>query len=297
VPRDLAFVLAGVTAAVILTFAAYAHEHHKRTGNLGPAGRMMWYVAVPMGLIVAASSSSLAAVGLRIALPLLSVAAFRVAYLPDEPDGRASRQGSWRLTPRRIGVTLGLLDPADTDLITVHAERRVRQLTAHAAGYHRGAKVLRRWHGWRFGRLTLLADDAMIAEAARRVRRAHLGLASTAPDAIAAMLPAGAEKPAGNGSEHDAQDGARNGSQKPAADDAENSSQQPARKPSRAQAKKMTGTELAPYVGTLLDKDPGLTQSFVMDDLHVGIGKARDALRIARHAQVVVPLGARHGSK
>jgi hypothetical protein len=181
-PRDMAYVLAGVTSAVVLTFAAYADEHFKRHGNLGPAGRWMWYVAAPMGLVVAANSRTLAEAGLRIVLPLLSVAAFAAAYVPDEPEGRKHAQGSWRLTPRRAAVALGLIDPADTDLISVHAERRIRQLTAHASGYHRGARALRWWHGWRFERLTLMADDAMVAEAARRVKRVHTGLAATAPE-------------------------------------------------------------------------------------------------------------------
>ena len=296
VPRDLAYVLAGMTCAVVLTFAAFAHEHHKKHGNLGANGRMMWYVAVPMGLVVAANSASPAEVGLRIILPLLSVAAFRAAYVPDEPGGQRHQGGSWRLTPRRIGVAAGLIDPADTDLTAVHAEHRVRQLTAHAAGYHRGARVLRRWHGWRFGRLTLLADDAMITEAARRVRRAHLGLASTAPGTAGTAAEQGAGNSAENSAENPSGPAAENRARKSAENPAEQGAEQSPRKPTRPQAKKMTGADLAPYVGTLLDADPELTQTAVMDDLHVGIGKAREALRLAKAARVVVPIG-KHGGR
>lgn len=44
--------------------------------------------------------------------------------------------------------------------------------------------MLRRWHGWRFEKLALMATDDMIGDAARRVHRVHTGLARTAPDDI-----------------------------------------------------------------------------------------------------------------
>lgn len=292
VPRDLAYILSGVACAVVLTFAAYAHEHHKRNGTLGPNGRMMWYVAIPMGLIVAANSSSPAEAGLRLVLPLLSVMAFRAAYVPDEPAGVTAKQGSWRLTPRRLGVALGLVDPADTDLVTVHAERAIRLLTRHAAGYHRGVKALRGWHGWRFERLALMATDEMISEAASRVRRVHEGLAGTAPGEPGGVSGKTAEKDAerapGTAAEKPVQKAPQNTAGKPA--------EQAARKPTKAQAKKMSGTDLAAYVGTMLEASPGLTQQAVMGELHVGIGKAREALRVAKRDRTVVPLGTRRTS-
>jgi len=181
VPRELAYPVAGVMSAVVLALASYAHKHFGRHGTLGPNGRRMWYVAVFMGGVVAANAGSLTGAGLRVLLPVLSLVLFQAPYLPDEPAGKQEKHGSWRLTPRRLGVSLGLLDPADTDLSTVHAERTIRLLTRHAAGHHRGPNRLRGYHGWRFERLALVADDDMIAEAARRVLRVHTGLASTMP--------------------------------------------------------------------------------------------------------------------
>lgn len=187
--HELAYAFAGVMSAVLLGLASYADKHFKEHGNLGPNGRRMWYVAVFMGAVVAANAGSLTGVGLRLLLPLFSLVMFQAPYLPDEPAGHKAKQGTWRITPRRIAVSLGLIDPADTDLSAVHAERTIRLLTRHAAGYHRGLKPLRRWHGWRFERLALMADDTMIAEAALRVRRVHEGLASTAPVPVTEAAP------------------------------------------------------------------------------------------------------------
>lgn len=54
------------------------------------------------------------------------------------------------------------------------------------------------------------------------------------------------------------------------------------RKPSPSAVKRMSGADLAPYVGTLLEGDPGLTKAAVMKALRVGEPKAAEALRIAR---------------
>ena len=55
-----------------------------------------------------------------------------------------------------------------------------------------------------------------------------------------------------------------------------------ARKPSRAAVRKMTGTELADYVATLLDDNPALSRADVMEALHVGRPKAEQALATAQ---------------
>lgn len=283
---ELAYVLAGVTCAVILTFAAYAHEHYKKHETLGPCGRMMWYVAIPMGLIVAANATSLAGIGLRVVLPLLSVMAFRAPYLPDEPVGQAARQGSWRLTPRRLGVSLGLLDPSAADLTTVHAERRIRQLTLHAAGYHRGARVLRSWHGWRLERLALTATDDMLDQARQRVQRVHSAITATDPEKAASDRTSGTA---------DAAPGtvrtvAPSASVAPDGKADRAALREPVRpvvrKPSREAARKMSAEQLAPYVGTLLEADPDLTKTRVMELVHVGPPKADEALRIARRTRM-----------
>ena len=115
-----------------------------------------------------------------------------------------------------------------------------------------------------------------------------------ATEAVRALVPApapdSAENDARSAAEKTAGDGAQQGPEKPAENPAGSGAEKPVRKPSRAQAKKMTGTELAPYVGTLLEADPDLTQTAVMDDLHIGIAKAREALRIAKRDRVT-PIG------
>lgn len=60
------------------------------------------------------------------------------------------------------------------------------------------------------------------------------------------------------------------------------------RKPSPSAVKRMSGADLAPYVGTLLETTPGLTASDVMKTLKVGRVKADEALKTAQRARLRV---------
>lgn len=172
-----AWAVALLTSAILATLAAGADEHHKRHGNLGWPGRLVWIVAVPMGLIVALTSATPAVFALRIVLPLLVALLWWVKYAPvvnTEPaSAAASRAGAWRWTPRRIGVALGLLDPTDADLSQVHAERQIRRLTTTAHKLHHGTRLLRGRRAAKLRRLGLVATPAMVAEVQRRVSLVH----------------------------------------------------------------------------------------------------------------------------
>ncbi|WP_020522843.1 hypothetical protein [Catelliglobosispora koreensis] len=196
-PRLMSFVVSGVGAAVLITIAARAHEHWKTYGNLGPNGRLLWRIAVPMGVVVALSAHSLAEAAARILLPLLAATVVMSRYLPDEPEGtprKRQERGSWRWTPRRIGVSLGLIDPTDADLSQVHAERQIRRLTATAHKLHHG-KVWRRMRENRLRRLALLATPEMIAEVHRRISLVNQIAELTAPAPVVLAPAVTAPKP------------------------------------------------------------------------------------------------------
>ncbi len=323
-PRELAFAFAGVASAVLLGLASYAHKHFAKHGNLGPNGRVMWYVAVPMGVVVAANAGSLTGAGLRVLLPLLSLVMFRAPYLPDEPAGPEQQRITWRERLRRRLEVLGLLAPVDLTVSAVRAERRIRQLTSHAAGYHEGFRPLRRWHGWRFGKLALTATDEMIDEARRRFRRAQTGLASTAPDSPRSGLAASPEaspearpEPApevapgqASGLAPDLASGESPGelasmletspeaSSRPILRRAREGDAEPALKLAASKSKRMTPDQLALHVAAMLAAygDGAVSQARIKDDLHVGTDKARDALRIAKRDRIVTPIGSRRSS-
>src|SRR5690554_6520133 len=167
-------VVAGMMAGILATLASQADLHHRQHGTLGWPGRLVWIVAAPMGLVVALSASTPSEVALRLALPLLAALLWWVRYAPVIHPGESRRkQGAWRWTPRRIGVALGLLDPTDADLTTVHVERQIRRLTSTAHRLHHGTRLLRGLRVARLRRLGLDATPEMVAEVHRRVALVH----------------------------------------------------------------------------------------------------------------------------
>lgn len=177
-PVLTALVFSGVTASVLITLAARAHEHWLRHGVLGPNERLMWYVAVPMGLIVALSADSATEKGLRVLLPILAALVFKSRYLPDEPPGEGPRRkrGSWRWTPRAIGIEFGLVVPDEQDIETVHRERQIRLLVRKGRGAYYGLRWLRKRRAAAFRKLSEVADDAMMSEVVARITRAEVAL-------------------------------------------------------------------------------------------------------------------------
>ena len=98
-----------------------------------------------------------------------------------------------------------------------------------------------------------------------------------------------------NSPEHGAENSPADSPRKPAGDSAQNSTgpgaENRVRKPTRAQAKKMSAEQLADYVAVMLEERGKVTQIMVMNELHVAIDKAREALALARSRRVVVAIG------
>ncbi|MEU7822921.1 hypothetical protein [Catellatospora sp. NPDC049133] len=181
VKGPVAWVFAGLTSGLLLTLAAFADLHHGKHDNLGWPGRLVWGVAGAMGLAVAFTADNAAEAVARLILPILALIVWWIPYAPaivkdkdsDDPAAPKRKAGSWRWTPRRIGVALGALDPTDADLIDVHAERQVRRLTTASHKLHHGWKLLRPIRASKLRRLGLLATEEMVDEVARRVALVH----------------------------------------------------------------------------------------------------------------------------
>jgi hypothetical protein len=173
IPAPPAVVGATVTAVVLIALGAQANEHHKKYGVLGPAMRLMWAVAIPMGLIVALSAHTAAEVPLRILLPILAGIVFVAPYLPDEPPGaeRKRKLGGFRYTPRRIAVRMGMFEATDADIDQINRDRLIDQMTILEFKRRQGGPLSGR-RAARLSRLSLTADDEVIAEVRQKVARA-----------------------------------------------------------------------------------------------------------------------------
>ncbi|WP_189112072.1 hypothetical protein [Pilimelia terevasa] len=108
---------------------------------------------------------------LRIAIPLLAVGQW---WLGMTADGTTEELGrtSWRWTPRRLLLAVGAIEPGARDAVSVDRDRLVARMTRiEYQRRHADPKTARRY-GRRLARLSLTADDEVIAEVRRRVDRA-----------------------------------------------------------------------------------------------------------------------------
>jgi hypothetical protein len=180
-PTPIALVGAAMTSMVTVAIGARAHNHYTEHGTLGPNGRTVWYIALPVGGIVAAASESLPEAGMRIIVPVMGATLWWSAYRADEPTGKRKGGGSWVWTPRRIAVRFGWISPDPDDIITLAHDRGVRRLVRAQYALRYGWLTPRRWRERRVRRVSLDADDAMVQAAYEQMQRVEQVVKMTAP--------------------------------------------------------------------------------------------------------------------
>lgn len=182
-PIGVALVGAGMTSMVTVAIGARAHQHYLNHKTLGPNGRTVWYIALPIGGIVAAASDSLPEAGMRIIVPILGATLWWSAYRTDEADGeRRKRGGSWVWTPRRIAVRLGWLSPDPDDIVTLAYDRGVRRLVGAQYALRYGWLTPRSWRASRVRRVARDVTEEMAQAAYEQMQRIELVVKMTAPD-------------------------------------------------------------------------------------------------------------------
>lgn len=153
----------------------------------------VWAVAAGSGIVASSASGSLPEFLLRLFAPAVGAGIWWMGITADKPAG-AVQPTSWIWTPRRIGIRLGLVKPGQQDLVKVDRDQRIDAITVTAHRLHHGSKRLSALRKAKLRRLALQADDAMVAEAQRRVARVNRIEKLTSPDAVLMDEPSGEER-------------------------------------------------------------------------------------------------------
>lgn len=163
-----------------------ARQYRTDLARRGRHVRAVWLIACVMAAVVALGEGWAQAPA-RLAIPLL------VAYgwytdltAGDDPGARPAT--SWRWTPRRLGLALGLLEPGARDVQQIDRDRLRDRMTRLAFRIHHAPAwlndVLRR--PVRLSRLKTLAEDADLT--AVRTRLARMSVDLMAPPAPSSRL-------------------------------------------------------------------------------------------------------------
>jgi hypothetical protein len=138
--------------------------------------RAVWLIAVVMALVVALGEGWAQAPA-RLAIPLLVAYGWHTDLTAaDDPDIKL--ETSWRWTPRRIGLALGLLEPGARDAVTVDRDNLRDRMTRLAFRIHHAPAwlndALRR--PTRLARLKTIADDTDLTAVRTRLARMSVDL-------------------------------------------------------------------------------------------------------------------------
>ncbi|MDR7278960.1 hypothetical protein [Catenuloplanes atrovinosus] len=152
--------------------------------------RAVWTIATILGAIVACSADTPVEIPLRFVLPLLAVWVWKLGLQElgeNEVIERDENALTWMIGPwlRQRVIALRLAKPGKADLETIDRAQLIDRLTRLRFRLWKAerdgnttlvTRLTARWH-----RLTLDADDAMLAEVTARVQRTLVAEARTRP--------------------------------------------------------------------------------------------------------------------
>jgi hypothetical protein len=148
-----------------------AERHVREHGWPGRSGKTAWIIASVMAAVAAGISSSLAEACIRAAIPLLLTLQWWDGVVKEGAQ-KPEWVTSWRWTPRRLLLRLGAIEPGDRDVDTIHRERLTQQMVRLEFARRHGSERSQDRAARKLARLSLSADDEMIAEVRARVDRA-----------------------------------------------------------------------------------------------------------------------------
>lgn len=186
IPAVIAAGVFFVAEALLVNEALLARKHLREHGHPGRHGTAVWVIAVVSGVIVATNATSVTEFLLRLALPLAAAWMWHAGLTSEQSAERGP--GRWRWTPRRLLIQLGAITAEAQDVEQINREQTVRTMTRLARRVHhdpRPGRLAARRRLRSLERLALQADDAMLADVQRRVRRAARVTELTDPDQTA----------------------------------------------------------------------------------------------------------------
>ena len=170
-----------VLEQVLLVFMIRANRNVREIGKPGRAGRIAWGVASGMALVAVWTAHNPGEGFLRLLIPIVLTAMWWDGLVPEKAQADEDAGGRFNWTPRRLAIRVGAITPGDKDVKTVHREQLTQRMTTLYYDSLYGPEGKRDKVRSKLARLTLDADDAMIAEVARRVRRTSWTTAKPLP--------------------------------------------------------------------------------------------------------------------
>lgn len=170
-PTQVRLLLFFVFETLLLLAMIRAKRAMRELGYPGRSGRTAWIIASSMAAVGTAAGDSFGDSLVRLLIPLLITLAWWDGLIGDGPR-KQNGATSWRWTPRRLLLWLGAIEPGERDVDTIHRERLTQQMTRIEFRRRHGSDKQKAKAAEKLARLSLTADDDIVAEVRRRVDRA-----------------------------------------------------------------------------------------------------------------------------
>ena len=225
-PTPLRIALFAILEMILSVFMIRAKRNMKTLKRPGRSGLYAWYVAAGMSSVAVWTAHNPGEAFLRLLVPVMLTAMWWDGLVGETKRDHDDGQSRFNWTPRNLLMRMGAITPGAKDVKTVHRERLTQQMTGLYYDSLYGPDSKRPTRRTKLRRLSLDADDEIIWEVMRRVRRTSWTTAAPLPyhptqpddavmtqadapgDAGVAMPPTRRSKPASrattSGDAHDA---------------------------------------------------------------------------------------------
>jgi hypothetical protein len=188
-PTPIRIALFTIFEVILVVFMIRTKRNMKEIGRPGNAGRMTWFVATGMSLVAVWTAHNPGEAFLRLLVPILLTAMWWNGIV-GEGTRKSDGASSWRWTPRRLLLWLGAIEPGERDVDTVHRDRLTQQMTRLEFQRRHGSERRSQRAARKLARLSLTADDVIVAEVRDRVDRAVWFESATRATSQSAPAPA-----------------------------------------------------------------------------------------------------------
>ncbi|PRY24033.1 AsnC family protein [Pseudosporangium ferrugineum] len=179
-PAPLRIAMFAVLEFALLVAMLRAKDSMDRIGRTGAHGGSAWLIAsliALFGFVLGLVEGGLVVAVFRPIIPLVLTKLWWDGVLGDSPR----KAGSFKWTPRKLLILMGAIDADDRDVKTVNRDRLIQRMTDLYYDSLYGPEGKRQKLRTRLARLTLDADEEIIREVMRRVRRTQWTTAAPLP--------------------------------------------------------------------------------------------------------------------
>lgn len=171
-PTPIRIALFAIFEVILVVFMIRTKRNMSELGRPGNAGRMTWFVATGMSLVAVWTAHNPGEAFLRLLVPILLTAMWWNGIVGESAVTRDEDATSWNWTLRNALLWLGAIKPGKKDVDQINRDHLTQTMTRLEFRRRHGSERRKERAVRKLARLSLAADDEIVAQVRDRVDRA-----------------------------------------------------------------------------------------------------------------------------